>query len=454
MGSRTSVVTRSSAVLVALLMLAALAAPTSAGPRERKATLAPGVERTWVRFARGPIVVRVLTIDLDRADVRVGLAAERLPGFERTMAIGRRTGALAAVNGDFARPIGRPVHTFARGLELAQTELSWGRNFALGAGRSTVHIGRARTELYARRPETGIVHVINRVNDGWPNNRQINQYTPAGRQHEPPPEDACSARLFPSSSAAIRADGAAVETPMVVDRRVCREERLAKLGGTVISTPRFGQHAGAILSLEQEDEVFLGWALRDPDRDGGAHWQGVTETLGGNPTLVEDGRIVSGNVDGSGSFFQRHPRTGVGYDSANHRLFLVVVDGRRPGYSMGMTPRRFAGFFRDYLGADHALNLDGGGSSTMWVRGQGVINRPSDGRQRGVSSALLVFPGQPPPNSSSGHDGGITTTERFATWERIARDPASTGGLASYLDQQGHRLPSFMQKALDSLNRR
>jgi hypothetical protein len=450
MGSRASIITRTSALVLALLMLAALAAPTSAGPRERRWTMAPGLERSWIRFARGPIVVRVLTIDLNRVDVRVGLAAERLPGFERTMAIGRRTGARAAINGDFARPIGRPVHTFARRQQLAQTELSWGRSFALGAGRRKVHIGRARTELYAHRPDLAVVTSLNRVNNGWPNDGQINQYTPAARRHEPPPEDACAVRLFPEAPARLRSDRVAVERRMVVDRRVCRKSRLFKAGGTVLATPRFGNRAPVIQSMSRGDEVVLGWSLRDPGPNG-AYWEGVTETLGGNPTLVEDGRIVSQNVRGTGPFFHRHPRTGVGYDSRTHRLFLVVVDGRQPRYSVGMTPRRFARFFRAYLGADYALNLDGGGSSTMWVRGRGVINRPSDGRQRGVSSALLVFPGQPPREPSTGSGDGVTTTNRSATWRRIAADPASTGGLASFLDQKGYRLPAYMRDALRSV---
>jgi exopolysaccharide biosynthesis protein len=73
------------------------------------------------------------------------------------------------------------------------------------------------------------------------------------------------------------------------------------------------------------------------------------------------------------------------------RLLLVTVDGRHPGWSVGMTLPEAARLMRS-LGARDALNLDGGGSTTMTVRGQ-VVNRPSDGGgERPVSNALYVTP--------------------------------------------------------------
>jgi exopolysaccharide biosynthesis protein len=73
------------------------------------------------------------------------------------------------------------------------------------------------------------------------------------------------------------------------------------------------------------------------------------------------------------------------------RLLLVTVDGRRPGWSVGMTLPEAARLMRS-LGARDALNLDGGGSTTMVVRGQ-VVNRPSDRvGERPVSDALYVPP--------------------------------------------------------------
>ena len=68
----------------------------------------------------------------------------------------------------------------------------------------------------------------------------------------------------------------------------------------------------------------------------------------------------------------------------------MTVDGRRPGYSVGATLPELAKVMLE-LGAAEAINLDGGGSTTMWLRGR-TVNLPSDGRERPVSTSLVVLP--------------------------------------------------------------
>jgi exopolysaccharide biosynthesis protein len=75
-------------------------------------------------------------------------------------------------------------------------------------------------------------------------------------------------------------------------------------------------------------------------------------------------------------------------------VLLVVIDGRQPRWSVGASLGELARIMRD-LGAVEAMNLDGGGSSTMWVEGE-VVNRPSDGTERKVTTAVLVLPGEDP----------------------------------------------------------
>ncbi len=84
-----------------------------------------------------------------------------------------------------------------------------------------------------------------------------------------------------------------------------------------------------------------------------------------------------------------------------NELLIVTVDGRQPGYSEGMTLSEFAKFLLS-LGCTDAMNLDGGGSTTMVVRGR-IVNSPSDGSERKVANALALFslapplpPGSPP----------------------------------------------------------
>jgi phosphodiester glycosidase len=101
----------------------------------------------------------------------------------------------------------------------------------------------------------------------------------------------------------------------------------------------------------------------------------ATEVLGGTPRLIDGGVFVYDTTLAEGFRNGRHPRTAVGMNANRTRLWLVVVDGRQD-YSDGMTLPELREFFV-LLGVDQALNLDGGGSSTMVVGGR-VVNRPSD----------------------------------------------------------------------------
>lgn len=132
-------------------------------------------------------------------------------------------------------------------------------------------------------------------------------------------------------------------------------------------------------------EVRLGWAV---DR---ARGDGATEAVGGFPDLIDAGRRVGDlGVAARPAFAAaRHPRTAVGWDSGTGTLWLVVVDGRQPPHSAGMTLPELAALF-EALGVDEALNLDGGGSTTLVLGGQ-PVNRPSDASgERAVVNALAL----------------------------------------------------------------
>jgi len=93
----------------------------------------------------------------------------------------------------------------------------------------------------------------------------------------------------------------------------------------------------------------------------------------------------------------RHPRTAVGIAAGGRRVLLVAVDGRQRPYSDGMTLRELAAFFLA-LGVPVAINLDGGGSTTLVLRDRGgalrIVNRPSDAAgERPVANALAVVGG-------------------------------------------------------------
>lgn len=119
-------------------------------------------------------------------------------------------------------------------------------------------------------------------------------------------------------------------------------------------------------------------------------WDEVLEAVGGGPHIVRDGKTwVQARSE---SFYrglaeERHPRTAIGY--SDEHIFMVAVDGRRPGRSIGVDLWDLARIMR-WLGAKEAINLDGGGSTTLVARGR-VLNSPSDGWERATANALLVF---------------------------------------------------------------
>lgn len=82
-----------------------------------------------------------------------------------------------------------------------------------------------------------------------------------------------------------------------------------------------------------------------------------------------------------------HPRTAVGLSQNGRTMYFVVADGRRPGVP-GMTLPELAQFM-DELGACVAMNLDGGGSTAMWLEDE-IVNQPSDGAERKVADHLAV----------------------------------------------------------------
>jgi hypothetical protein len=113
----------------------------------------------------------------------------------------------------------------------------------------------------------------------------------------------------------------------------------------------------------------------------------IQEAVSGHPTLVYRGEVTT-DFGRDPTFIGRHPRTAIGVTATTDVLIVVVIDGRRRD-AVGMTGTETAGLM-ERLGAHDAVMLDGGGSSAMWIRGRGLVNRPSDPGRR-VGNQIAIF---------------------------------------------------------------
>ncbi|WP_240944096.1 phosphodiester glycosidase family protein [Micromonospora thermarum] len=198
---------------------------------------------------------------------------------------------------------------------------------------------------------------------------------------------------------------------VVVDGRVASVATTAGSGPIPAGTTvLLGRDAGAdaLAGLRPGDPVSV--AYRPKPADGSS----LHAAVGGGNVLVRDG-VVQSIADPTLA-----PRTAVGFSADGRRMIMLTVDGRQVD-SRGVTQTEMGRMMAE-LGAHHALNLDGGGSSTLLAREPGaaavqVENSPSDGTERAVPNGLALYAPQ-----GSGRLTGY--------WLETASDPTSAPGVS------------------------
>ena len=144
-------------------------------------------------------------------------------------------------------------------------------------------------------------------------------------------------------------------------------------GGLVLSA--HGTAATTLLSkVAVGNRIFLKTSISTPD----FYWSNFA--LSGNGYLLKAGAPVESNTT-------KDPQTVLAWNATN--FFFMTVDGRQAA-SIGMSWNDLGSFLLNTVGATDALALDSGGSTTMWINGEGVVNVPSDGTERPVADAVML----------------------------------------------------------------
>jgi hypothetical protein len=382
---------RPARALIAALLLAA-AGPDAQAPvawLSAPQTVAPGVElfsstdRSLVG-GDGPVAIHLLKLDPGRVRLDGVLSNDEVAGAEPVDAIARRHQAIAAINGGFFNTRnGEPVsllkvagelvsdNTAVRGVVLIRSPRE---------GRTELRFDQAAVRQAIAFEANGRSWTV--PIDGVDTTRargKLMLYTPA---YHADTDTAANGVEFvldgdPLAVTDVRVDAGRTPIP--------RRGAVLSYGGLDLPEPLVALTRGVEVKIETNWRSIHGLEAK--------HFDGADHVVNGAGLLRRDGQTLSNWIDvealNPASFLDmRHPRTVIGVDRAG-AIWLVVVDGRQPDRSIGMD---FADLERlcDRLALRDALNLDGGGSTTMVVQGA-IVNQPSDpAGPRPVSDAILV----------------------------------------------------------------
>ena len=220
------------------------------------------------------------------------------------------------------------------------------------------------------------IHANYHANDpsqGWAMSRVSDQMTAAQKRHSDP-SDAANYVEHYNAVVGVNADFYNMTTG-------------APSGALVMEGVEYHSGASANFFAILKD----GTAMIGSSSDYAAYKDQIQEAVGGSVYLVKDGKSV---VTSAADYYNsRHSRTCVGI-TAEGKVVLMVLDGRQEPFSAGGSAEELAQIMLD-AGCVTAINLDGGGSTTFVAKQEGsntltVVNRPSDGYERSVSSSLMV----------------------------------------------------------------
>lgn len=347
--------------------------------------VAKGVQYFSIQEPNVPWTLDVLKIDLAESILKIeaGISQNQITGFERTSAISSRSNSdehhvVGAINGGFFSNTGQDVGMQIREGEIITPNNHWS---AIGFTSNKVPF----IEKLSLQSKIILKNATSKNFNGINKSRDENQlifYNSYFGNSTSTNQSGSEVMVKPISGWLVNSTTACI----VVSKNIGKGNTPMPKGSAVLSGD--GTSKDFIDSnIEIGDTVFILHKISP------AHEQVIT-LLNGYPKIVSNGENCAltcfADEGGSNTFATaRHPRTAAGFSKEKRYLYLVTVDGRQES-SKGMALPELADFLVG-IGIYSAVNLDGGGSSTMVVRNQ-IVNSPSDtGGERSVSNALMVI---------------------------------------------------------------
>ena len=377
------------AVAVAAALAVVHAAPARVQPALGAAEIvAPGIELyrlddQTLLSPPGPISVQLLRLDPGRVDLRLVLAQDTVLGLETVPDRALRSGAAAAVNAGFFLPTGEPAGLLKIGGEVVSDIASHRGAVALVPGG------------FSRKPRLLFDQVSASVVVDLGSGKRLRQLSvdAVDTVRAPAALVLFTPRFWTDTRTACDGGSEFIfegHPLSLTERRDAGcTSAIPRDGGVLSAGP--GVPTERLAGLTVGTRVRARTVYRTLNGTKPADWEAAPDIVGGVGLLATAGRLVKDwgpEKPRDGFTTERHPRTVIG-TAGDGRLWLIAVDGRNKTLSLGMSFAELQTLVTR-VGLVDALNLDGGGSTTMVVKGA-VVNHPSDPTgPRRVSDSIIV----------------------------------------------------------------
>lgn len=306
-----------------------------------------------------PVRINIIEMNSQVAkdfEIKPAIASTTLPNRRTIRTIAQNTNSIAAINGGFFKPqTGVPLGTLMIDGKLYTGPIY--DRVALGIFENGYDVGRV--QLNAKITGNGHTIKIDNINQPRMLSSYILAYTRDWGKYAP---------VSPQYGVQLQIVG----------------NKITAASANPLSIPENGY---VLVGPKAQLGKLFGAEYVDININTNPKWENVKHIISGGPYLVKDNQIfIDMTAQKLQSIGGRNPRTAIGYTKDND-LVLVAVDGRE-GSSIGLTLVELANLMHS-LGCTNAINLDGGGSTVMYVKGQ-IVNHPHQPGGISLSNAIVI----------------------------------------------------------------